>query len=180
METIKNEIWNPVLGYEGLYEVSSYGRVKSTQRVIDSLKCGHQTINERILKSYTNGNGYLCVRISKNGTPKTHKIHKLVAMAFLNHVPCGYKLVINHKNFTKTDNRLENLEIITQRENCNKKHFSHSSIFTGVTWNNKQKKWRAQIEINSILNHLGSFDNELAASEAYKNALNKIKYEQVN
>lgn len=102
-------------------------------------------------------------------------IHKLVAMAFLNHTPDGTQIfVINHKNFDKMDNRVENLEIVTSRENSNKKHLSSTSKYTGVSWNKNTNKWRADIYINSKLNYLGLFTNEIEASNAYQNALKQI------
>lgn len=158
------EIWKDVKGYEGIYQVSNLGRVKS-------LKFG----KERILKGGIDGVGYLTVSLSKNGKVKTHKVHVLVAIAFLGHTPCGYKLVVDHKNFIRHDCRLENLEIITQRENANLKHIKSTSEYVGVSWDKGTKKWRADIHVNGKHKYLGLFTDELEASNAYQNALNNLK-----
>ena len=121
MENIQ-EIWKDIPNYEGYYQVSNLGNVKSLSRIVKN-GLGTITVCGKILKNLVNTtNGYLVVNLSKIGLVKTKQIHQLVAEAFLNHSQKGHKLVVNHKNFNRQDNRLENLEIITNRENTNKKH----------------------------------------------------------
>ena len=154
---IKEE-FRDVIGYEGLYQVSNLGNVKS-------IRGG----KERILKPRICNKGYFRVNISKWGSGKTKRIHQLVAMAFLDHKPNGYEgLIVNHINHNRTDNRLENLELVTQRENANLKHLSSSSKYTGVCWAKRSNKWLANIYVNGKLKHLGYFTNELDASHAYQ------------
>ena len=160
------EIWKDIPDYEGYYQVSSLGRVKSLPR--------KKVLRERILKTALDGGGYQQVGLFLNAKRKIMKIHKLVAIAFLNHKPCGYKWVINHKNFIKTDNRLENLEIVTQRENANKKHLKSSSRYTGVCWVGCRKKWVSWIQANGKNKQLRYFTSEIEASEAYQKALSEI------
>lgn len=157
------EVWKSIEDYEGLYEISNLGNVKS-------LNYKH-TKKEGILAKCNNRNGYLTVNLFKNRKVKTRRIHQLVALAFLNHKPCGYELVINHINHIKTDNRLENLEIVTHRENSNKKHIKSFSQYTGVYWCKRTNKWLSQITINKKRNHLGYFDTEIEAHNAYQNKL---------
>ena len=156
------EIWKSIPDYEG-YEVSNLGRVKS-------LKFG----KERILKSHLNSSSYLTVGLFKDNKRKPFQVHQLVAIAFLNHTPSGMKLVINHINFDKQDNCVENLEIVTQRENSNRKHLNSISGYTGVYWNKKAKKWQSQIRINKKRVSLGYYINIYDAHLAYENKLKTI------
>ena len=153
------EIWKEIKGYES-YEVSNLGRVKS-------LKYN----KERILKPALTGSSCLGVSLAKNGKAKTKKIHQLVAEAFLNHIPDGYKLVVDHIDNNPLNNELGNLQIITNRENSSKDKKGFSSEHVGVNWNKASKKWKTQIRINGKQTHLGMFTNELEASKAYQNAL---------
>tara|TARA_R110000796_G_scaffold36110_1_gene92388 strand:- start:8 stop:487 length:480 start_codon:yes stop_codon:yes gene_type:complete len=157
------EEFKDVIGYEGLYQVSNLGRVKS-------LKFG----KERILKTTLNKGDYLQLDLNKDGKRKVRTVHQLVAEAFLGHVPCGHKLIVNHKNFIRHDNRAENLELDTQRNNANQKHLKSSSEYVGVSWHKFNNKWMASIYINGKLKYLGYFTEELEASKAYQKALNEI------
>lgn len=105
------ESWKPIAGYEGLYEVSDLGRVKS---LVD--KNGRS--RELILKPVKNRGGYLVVNLYKNGVRKDCYIHRLVALAFVE----GYNLFkseINHINEDKSDNRANNLEWCDRKQNLN-------------------------------------------------------------
>tara|TARA_R110000796_G_scaffold34762_1_gene89504 strand:- start:134 stop:613 length:480 start_codon:yes stop_codon:yes gene_type:complete len=157
------EEFRDIPNYEGIYQVSNLGRVKS-------LKCN----KERILKNGHNGKGYLHIMLSKDCIKKIRTIHQLVAEAFLGHVPCGHKLVVNHINFNRQDNRPQNLEIVTQRENSNKKHLSSSSKYIGVSWFKRDSKWKAYINLNGKRKNLGSFTCELKAAKAYQDALKAL------
>jgi len=167
------EIFKNIPGFEGLYQVSNLGRVKSLARVVEGPK-GPRNLKERILKPGKNSNGYLVCILYKYGKRKAFDVHQLAAIAFLDHVPNGKILVVNHKNFNRTDNRVENLEIVTMRENGNKKHLKSTSEFTGVSWNKQAKKWHSQIAINGGKKYLGLFANEIDAANAYNNYLKQI------
>lgn len=153
---MEEEIWKYIPEYEGIYYVSTLGRIKSKK-----------TSKEKILKGYINPYGYVAVSLSGN----IKIVHRLVAIVFLNHIPCGFDLVVNHKNFIRSDNRLTNLEIVTTRENTNQKHLKSTSRYTGVFWNKQTKKWQAEIRIKGKKKYLGSSDNEQEASEYYQKAL---------
>lgn len=168
------EIFKDIPNYEGLYQVSNLGNVKSLERQCNHWCGGLRFLKERILKKRIDANGYIQVYLSKNGIMKPFKVHQLVAIEFLNHIPCGYELVVNHKNFNKLDNRVENLEIITTRENTNKKHLKSSSKYIGVCWDKQRKKWIASITINGKLKYLGRFINEYDANLAYQNKLKTL------
>lgn len=166
------EIWKDVIGYEGIYQVSNLGNVKSLEREVKNSEKGFRIVKERILKQHLNPNGYLFSMLSNKRTHKTKFIHKLVAESFLDHIPCGLTLVVNHKNFIRTDNKVDNLEIITSRQNASLKNIKSTSIYTGVSF--KKGKWESQIGIKGKTIYLGRFDNEIDAANAYIKALNDI------
>ena len=153
------ETFNNIPEYEGLYQASNHGNIKSIARKV-AFGVGFRTTEEKILKPILSTGGYLMVNLSKGNIIKRIKIHQLVAMTFLDHKPNGHKLVINHKNFIKTDNRLKNIEVVTHRENTNRKHLKSSSKYIGVHWAKKNKKWKAQIVLNGKQEYLGLFTSE--------------------
>lgn len=97
------EIWKPIAGYEGIYEVSSFGRIRSV-------------VNGLLLTS-DEARGYLRVTLFRNGVRNRQPVHRLVAQAFIPN-PCD-KPSINHKDEDKSNNRVDNLEWCTPKENCN-------------------------------------------------------------
>lgn len=106
-----SEIWKDISGYEGIYQVSNLGRVRSIDR-IDNL--GRHK-REKILTPCVGHNGYYFVRLYGNGKYSNRRINRLVAEAF---IPTNdYSLEVNHKNGVKTDNSIENLEWCTRSEN---------------------------------------------------------------
>ena len=101
---MKQEIWKDITGYEGLYQVSNLGRVKSLKND-----------KEKILKPVISSKGYLFVNLCKQGKQKPTNIHRIVAKAFIpnpNNLP-----IINHKDEDKTNNCVNNLEWCTYQYN---------------------------------------------------------------
>ena len=142
---------------------SSFGNIKS-------LKFG----KEKILKNSVDAAGYAHVNLCKNGRPKPYYVHKLVAIMFLGYKPNGHKVIIDHIDNDKLNNHASNLQIITNRENCNLKHIKSSSKYTGVSFNKRNKKWVSSIQINGKTKYLGLFINEIDASNIYQKELKKI------
>lgn len=96
-----SEIWKPVLGYEGYYEVSNYGRVKRLETRVNSNR-GGRAVREKILKQITTKFGYLTVHLCVENKRDKKKIHRLVAEAFIpnpDNLPC-----VNHKDENKSNN----------------------------------------------------------------------------
>tara|TARA_R110002050_G_scaffold298272_2_gene461283 strand:- start:34 stop:519 length:486 start_codon:yes stop_codon:yes gene_type:complete len=152
------EIWKDIPGYEGTYKVSNLGRVVRLSR---PSKDGFSMIGDRILKQHASKNGYF--RVNVKGKPKY--VHQLVAMAFLNHVPCGLKNVVDHIDNNPLNNNLNNLQLTTNRRNTSKDKKPKSG-FTGVDFN--QKKWRAQIRVGGRKILIGRFKTPEEASAAYQ------------
>jgi hypothetical protein len=153
------EKWKDIPDYHN-YQISNLGNVRN-------LKHG----KVKLLKKRININGYFRVILSKNGNIKAFQIHQLVAMSFLNHKPDRHKLVIDHINSDKLDNRMENLKIVTNRENCSKERTIKSGLPVGVTFYKKTNKYMSTIKINGKKKYLGSFNTIEEASQAYQLAL---------
>ena len=104
-----NEIWTAISGYEGLYDVSNMGRVRSLKR---------NTTSGKILVGVPDKDGYLHVTLSKDGVPRRRSVHRLVAMAFVDghSDKCN---IVNHINEVVNDNRAENLEWCDAAYNTN-------------------------------------------------------------
>lgn len=113
---MKNEEWRDVVGYEGLYQVSDQGRVKSLERTFIDKIGRERYVKERILKLTVDGWGYLVVTLCAGGK-KNLMVHRLVCEAFNDNR--DEKPEVNHINEIKTDNRACNLEWCTRRENLN-------------------------------------------------------------
>lgn len=106
------EIWKDLDVY---YEVSSYGNIRSKARIVNSTFGGQYLKEGRILKQNDNGNGYLQVTLCYNGSNKYERVHRLVALVFIEN-PLGLPKV-NHKDANKRNNSSTNLEWCTQLEN---------------------------------------------------------------
>lgn len=156
------ERFKDIKGYDGDYQVSNLGRVKS-------LKFG----KEKILKICIGSNGYLLVSLCKNGKINTFSIHRLVADTFLQK-PRGWDIVVDHINNDRLDNRLNNIQWITHRENNSKDRKPGTSKYTGVYSEKNRSKWRSRITIDGVKKDLGYFKTELEASQAYQNKLKDV------
>ena len=167
------EIWKDIVGYEDKYQISNQGNVKS---IVYN--------KERILKPSVNTKGYYHITLRKENKSTTTKIHQLVAIAFLNHIPNGNKIVVDHINCDKLNNNIDNLQLITNRENCSKDKKGGSSKYVGVSFYKQTGKWVANIWLDGKQHHLGYFTQEYYAFLAYHRKLKNIKinkiYETIN
>lgn len=119
VENLEGEIWKPVVGYEGLYEVSNFARVKS-------LKSGRYGNTVALRKPVVQKNGYVALFLSKNKEKKCFYLHRLVYDAFYENLPKWNshakgkdRFEINHKDENPLNNSLDNLELVTCTENNN-------------------------------------------------------------
>lgn len=108
------EHWIPAKGYKGLYEVSSLGRVRSLDRVINLVGGRKSFLSGRVLRCAETPKGYINCALYKNKTCYTKKVHRIVAMSFYCN---GHSKHVNHIDGDKKNNRIENLEFVTCKEN---------------------------------------------------------------
>jgi hypothetical protein len=152
------EIWKDVVGYEGLYRVSSFGRVFGVKA-------------NKLRKLCVVSGGYLGVDFYKDGVGKSKTVHSVMADAFICEGYAKKGLVVNHKDHVRDNNNLSNLEVITQRENTNLKHIPSFSKYTGVSFNKSNGLWVSEIILNKKSLYIGSFKSEIEASKYYEDAL---------
>jgi len=161
---MEKEIWKDIKGFEGHYEISRLGRVLSLKR--DAHK---------ILKLKKTRAGYYFVSLSLGGKIYYKSIHQLVAIAFLNHKPNGFNgFVVDHIDNNKLNNKLSNLQLITNRENSSKDKKGCSSKYVGVSWHKGNKSWYSAIRIKGKRVFIGQFKDEYLAHIAYQNKLKEI------
>lgn len=138
--SLEKEIWKDVVGYEGYYKVSNLGDVRSIER--NGTKIGGQIL------SPFNSRGYIRVILSNNNIYKKISVHRLVALAFIpnpENKPC-----VNHINGIKSDNRIENLEWCTIREN--NVHAFNMGLKTALKGENHIHSKLTSIQVNEIRN----------------------------
>lgn len=148
---MKEEIWKTIPGYER-YEASNLGNVRSLKKTLNPASV----------------NGYMIVRISdRDGKYKTKLIHRLVMESFVG----GSLLVVDHIDGNRSNNHLENLEYVSQRENILRKKTSKGFRFIEATG-----KWVGRILSDGKRIHLGTFNTKQEALDAY----NKAKLTAIN
>ena len=144
LEDLPGEIWKPVIGYENIYAVSNLGRVKSLDRFTvvenDPRSRVHTRKHKgRILTQGLNDDGYLFVGLTYNNKGVQRLVHRLVYQSFISSdLQNGDRdSTVNHKNTIKTDNRVENLELMSRLENTH--DFYHNPDFENVREARREK-----------------------------------------
>ena len=162
------EIWKDIPGYEGLYQISLEGKIRTLNY--------NRTGRIQELKTNVFG-GYLSLPLNNKQGRKLFRVHVLMAMTFLGHVPGGHIFEVDHKNDNPLDNRLENLQIITHRKNISKSSKLKRNLPTGVVYYNynNNDKFVAKCRVGKKIVHLGYYKTSEEASEAYQKHLKLIE-----
>jgi len=152
-----NEIFKDIPNWEGIYQVSNMGRVKSLAR--------KWSPRESILTPAVSQDRYLKVDLKANGRREQVEVNRLVALTFLdgNYVAKG--LVCDHKDRDRQNNNLSNLRVVTHRENS--QNTCNSRNLIGAYKRPTSGRWRSAIHINGKVKHIGDFDTAEEASIAY-------------
>ena len=172
---MENLEWVPFYynGIETNVEVTKCGRVRRIKIdwIVTKSKIGEVDFNQ--LKTTFFGYKSLGVQI-KGLNSRTIGVHQLVASAFLDYKFQGHKFVVDHIDSNKLNNHLDNLQVITQRENTSREKTIKSGLPTGVNLNKISNRYVSSITINNKLNYLGTFSTPEEASNAYQQRLKTI------
>lgn len=164
------EIWKDIENYKGLYQVSNLGRVKSLSR---KDRFG-RNFPEKIKTQYLR-RGYLSVMLSNDGQETNITVHRIVATYFIPN-PNGLPQV-NHKNGDKKDNRIENLEWVSERENIThgySRKVGKTSKYFGVSLERKRNRWKAHFHFDGKVKTFGYYKSEELAHQVVQNELIKL------
>lgn len=167
------EIWKDIACYEGWYQVSNLGNVKSLKRDLTRSDGVKQTYQEKILKNTISTTGYHYVSLTKNSNVKKFKTHRLVANAFLDRDK--EKKYVNHIDHNPLNNRLENLEWCTNQENiCFQKRRKNNAYgYKGLSLS-KNGFYRVRIQYKYKQYEIGKFKDIKEAARAYNTHAEKM------
>src|SRR3990167_2148632 len=164
LKDIPGEIWKDIPEWEGFYQVSNLGRIKSLKRVVPHTHTVYSTQKEKILKPASDRKGYKYICLYRNHISKIKKVHRLVLLAFKHDSP----LTVNHINGVVDDNSLINLEYLSAIENSRAYRSLSRELPMGVY--KYFNKYIAKIKRNNKNIHLGSFNKIPEAKSAYEKA----------
>jgi len=169
------ELWKDIPEYEGLYQVSDLGRVKSLEKPRKkSANNPNSFVRVRIMKASISQR-YLNTALYKDGLSKSFLVHHLISIAFLNFKPNMGDIIVDHINNISTDNRLVNLQLITRRHN-NVKDVKSKSEAVGLYERNGL--FNVTINSNGVRCSLGSFKDKNQAIQKHKEAFDLLEKKQ--
>lgn len=168
---IKEE-WRDIPGYVDSYQVSNLGRVKGLEReVIDKLG-RKRMVEEKIRKQRLNTDGRWMVGLSIKDNMRLWNVSQLVAMAFLDHIPNGNTIEVDHKDNDRTNNKLSNLQLLTTRQNSSKSKINRHG-YVGV-FKTSKSTFGYQIQIKGKHYSSGGYKTAKEAGDAYQLKLKEL------
>jgi hypothetical protein len=167
------EIYKDIIGFEGKYQVSNFGNVRTIDRVT-IFKDGRKSYYKgKILICTPDLKGYPKIRLEYYGKGVTKRVHSLVWETFGDGTTISFPdRVIDHIDRNKKNNHINNLRIISNRENSSNR--KDNKEFIGVRKNNKSDNYTCRIGFNYKVFHLGTFETQEEAFERYNEALSHI------
>jgi len=150
------EIWKSIPEYDGMYEASNFGRIKSFHR------------GDNVIKAYRNSLGYFVISLSKNKKKKTRYVHQLIAFTFLGERPFG--MVVDHIDGKPCNNNSDNLQYISQSENILKGSGARHCEFHGSYENKHSKGFVVKKHFRGKPRYLGTYDTEQEAHDVFMKA----------
>ena len=169
--------WVDIPDFEGLYQISNYGDVRSLDRTVGGIHGENsRTLKGRVIRLIMGNCGYYKVGLSKHGKCTPYHVHKLVAMCFNGHSPNGFTVIVDHEDNDKLNNYYKNLKETTVRDNTSKDRTGGTSKYAGVYWEaGRANKWRVKILLHKTRISLGSYVKEEDARDTYLLALSKYE-----
>ena len=174
---LQDEKWLPVIGYENIYEVSNLGNVRAMTRKARYVhSVTHEThyreVKGKTIKPQISNNGYMVVYLNDNGCRKRAYVHRLVAESFLG---LTHGMVVDHKDFDKTNNRLSNLQCVTQKQNINlavermrKPRERYKQSNTGVKYISKRTNGSYRFSVGRLIcKHFKTLEEAIAEKEVF-------------
>lgn len=172
------EIWKPVKGYEGLYEISNFGRVMSCKKTWKSNRAIFSKDRSELFygNKSKNKDKHLVVNLCKYGIVRTFTVHELVWIAFGNEpLPKNRrKIHIDHIDENEFNNHIDNLRLLTVRENANRGTQKNRKLPRGVSICPQTKKYQTSIMINGKHIFLGRYPTAIQAQLVYQKKLIQI------
>lgn len=143
-------IWKDIPGYEGLYRLNINGQIESCNKMM------YKTLSpKKLVKLSKNKSGYIFVNLSKRNIKQMFQIQKLMALTFAGGVPHGK--VVDHIDADKTNNNINNLQFITQRENAVKELLLKNG-YVDIYQRKDNNKWRARLQLSHKRLSIGNYD----------------------
>lgn len=177
VQDLENEVWKPIKEWEGIYEISNYGRIKSLPRLVIKKNGWDSVLKEKIIAGVKipKDNVYISCTLRFNNKLKEIRMHTLVASHFLE--KDSTKKFVNHIDGNKRNNHVSNLEWVNSHEN--NAHMvllkKKTSMYVGVNKVNAiKRKWQSRIMLNGVRTVLGYFETEIEAHNAYISKMKEL------